>query len=99
MADGAPRGGGWAPILLVGLFAGVWVDRVRRRPVMIATDLGRAALLLVIPVAAVAGVLRIELLYAVLLLTGALTVLFDVAICRCSPRWSRPIASSKPTAS
>jgi MFS family permease len=70
---------GGAPILLVGLFAGVWVDRVRRRPVMIATDLGRAALLLVIPVAAVAGVLCIEILYAVLLLTGALTVLFDVA--------------------
>lgn len=70
---------GGAPILLVGLFAGVWVDRVRRRPVMIATDLGRATLLLVIPVAAVAGVLRIEILYAVLLLTGALTVLFDVA--------------------
>jgi len=70
---------GGAPILLVGLFAGVWVDRVRRRPVMIATDLGRAVLLLIIPLAAVTGVLRIEILYAVLLLTGALTVLFDVA--------------------
>ena len=70
---------GGAPILLVGLFAGVWVDRVRRRPVMIATDVGRAALLLVIPVAAVVGVLRIEILYAVLFLTGALSVLFDVA--------------------
>ena len=70
---------GGAPILLVGLFAGVWVDRVRRRPAMIASDLGRAALLLLIPLAAVAGVLRIEILYAVLLLTGALTVLFDVA--------------------
>jgi MFS family permease len=70
---------GSAPILLVGLFAGVWVDRVRRRPVMIATDLGRAALLLIIPLAAVSGVLRIEILYAVLLSTGALTVLFDVA--------------------
>jgi MFS family permease len=70
---------GGAPILLVGLFTGVWVDRVRRRPVMIATDLGRAGLLLIIPLAAVTGVLRIEILYAVLLLTGALTVLFDVA--------------------
>jgi MFS family permease len=70
---------GGAPILLVGLFAGVWVDRARRRPVMIATDVGRAALLLVIPLAAVAGVLRIEILYAVLFLTGALSVLFDVA--------------------
>src|SRR5215468_835908 len=54
---------GGVPILLVGLFAGVWVDRV----------------LLLIPLAAVAGLLRIEILYAVLLLTGALTVLFDVA--------------------
>ena len=70
---------GSAPILLVGLFAGVWVDRVRRRPVMIAADLGRAALLLLIPLAAVTSVLRMEILYTVLLLTGALTVLFDVA--------------------
>jgi hypothetical protein len=53
------------------------VDRVRRRPVMIATDLGRAVLLLVVPLAAMTGALRIEILYAVLLLTGALTVLFD----------------------
>jgi MFS family permease len=70
---------GSAPVLLVGLFAGVWVDRVRRRPVMIAADLGRAALLLIIPLAAVTGALRMEILYTVLLLTGSLTVLFDVA--------------------
>ena len=70
---------GSAPVLLVGLFAGVWVDRVRRRPLMIATDLGRGVLLLIIPLAAVAGVLRIEILYVVLLLSGTLTVLFDVA--------------------
>ena len=35
-----------APILFVGLFAGVWVDRLRRRPLMIAMDIGRAAILL-----------------------------------------------------
>jgi MFS family permease len=70
---------GSAPVLLVGLFAGVWVDRVRRRPVMIATDLGRALLLSMIPLAFVAGMLRMELLYVVMLLTGSLTVLFDVA--------------------
>ena len=71
---------GTAPILFIGLFAGVWVDRVRRRrAVMIATDVGRALLLLTVPLAAMAGVFRIEILYAVLLLTGALTVLFDVA--------------------
>jgi MFS family permease len=70
---------GSVPTLLVGLFAGVWVDRLRRRPAMIAADAGRAALLLTIPLASVAGVLRIEILYAVALLVGGLTVLFDVA--------------------
>jgi MFS family permease len=70
---------GSAPILLVGLFAGVWVDRLRRRPLMIAADVGRAALLLLIPLAAAAGTLRMEILYVVALSTGALSVLFDVA--------------------
>jgi MFS family permease len=44
-----------APFLLIGLFAGVWVDRLRRRPVLIAADLGRALLLATIPLAAFAG--------------------------------------------
>jgi MFS family permease len=70
---------GSAPSLLVGLFAGVWVDRLRRRSLMIAADVGRAALLLLIPFAAAAGTLRMEILYAVALSTGALSVLFDVA--------------------
>lgn len=70
---------GTAPTLLVGLFAGVWVDRLRRRPVMIAADIGRAALLATIPLAAAASVSRIEVLYAVALSIGALNVLFDVA--------------------
>lgn len=65
--------------LLVGLIAGVWVDRMRRRPVMIATDLGRAVLLVTIPVAAALGVLRIEQLYAVEFLAGAMTMVFVVA--------------------
>jgi MFS family permease len=70
---------GAAPALLLGLLAGVWVDRRRRRPIMIAADLGRAALLLLIPAAALLGALRIELLYAVALLSGTLTLLFEVA--------------------
>src|SRR5262252_6718901 len=69
---------GSAPTLIVGLFAGVWVDRLRRRPLMITADLGRALLLLSIPLASVLNVLRIELLYVVALSAGGLTVLFDV---------------------
>lgn len=59
-------------VLLVGLFAGAWVDRVRRRPLLIAADGIRAALLFSIPVAYLAGVLRIEQLYVVVFLGGGL---------------------------
>lgn len=68
-----------APVLLVGMFAGVWVDRVRRRPLLIGADLGRAALLLCIPLLALLGSLRIEFLFAVAAAVGTLTVLFNVA--------------------
>ena len=70
---------GALPALLFGLFAGVWIDRLRRRPLLIAADLGRAALLLAIPLAAALGALRIEYLYAVVFLNGSLTLVFDVA--------------------
>jgi MFS family permease len=65
--------------LLVGLIAGAWVDRLRRRPLLIADDLARAALLLWIPLAHALGVLRIEQLYVLAFLQAALTVLFDAA--------------------
>ncbi|MCO8275981.1 MFS transporter [Actinoplanes sp. TRM 88003] len=64
--------------LLIGLPAGAWLDRRRKRPVMIAADLIRAALLLLVPLAWWAGGLSIWLLYAVALGHGLLTVLFDV---------------------
>jgi len=66
-------------VLAIGLFVGVWVDRVRRRPLLIATDLGRAFILGTIPLAALFGVLHIEQLYAVAALTGMFTVIFNVA--------------------
>ena len=69
----------FAPFLLLSLFAGVWVDRLRRKPILIVADIGRALLLGSIPLAAVLGVLRIEQLYVVGFCTGILTVLFDVA--------------------
>src|SRR6478752_1211150 len=65
--------------LLVGFFAGAWVDRLSRRPVLIATDLARALLLLSIPVAFVAGVLRIEQLYLVVFIESCLAAFFDAA--------------------
>jgi MFS family permease len=68
-----------APFLLFGLLAGVWVDRLRCRSVMVAADLGRAVLLGSIPVAALLGVLTMEQLYVVGFLAGILTVFFDVA--------------------
>jgi MFS family permease len=68
-----------APFLLVSLFAGVWVDRIRRRPVLIVTDLGRAAALATLPIASAFGWLSLAQLYAVALVTGTLTVFFDVA--------------------
>src|SRR5262249_62191304 len=68
-----------APSLLVGLFAGVWVDRYRRRMLLIAGDLGRALLLATIPLAASLGLLSIVQLYVTGFLSGVLTVFFDIA--------------------
>jgi MFS family permease len=68
-----------AAVLAIGLFVGVWVDRVRRRPLLIATDLGRAFILGTVPLAALFGVLHIEQLYVVAALTGMFTVIFNVA--------------------
>lgn len=65
--------------LLIGLPAGAWVDRMRKRSVMISTDLTRALFLLTVPVAWWADLLTIWWLYAVALVHGVLTVFFDVA--------------------
>ncbi|RII08724.1 enterobactin exporter EntS [Streptomyces sp. YIM 130001] len=67
------------PALLLNLPAGAWADRrPRRRYVMIATDLARAALLISLPVAYAFDSLTLVQLYAVAFSIGALTVLFDV---------------------
>jgi MFS family permease len=67
------------PHLIFGLPAGVWVDRLSRRRVLIVADLGRALLLRAIPLLSVLGVLRIEHLYVVAMLAGVLTLLSDTA--------------------
>lgn len=68
-----------APRALVAWMSGGWVDRQRRRPLLIGTDLVRAVALLAIPAAALAGLLSLPLLCAVAVVTGAATVLFEIA--------------------
>lgn len=82
-ADAAQMGwlsmAGLLPALLFSLPAGAWADRRgRRRAVMIAADLGRAALMASIPVAYALGGLTLAQLYAVAFAVGALAVVFDV---------------------
>src|SRR5438309_10693356 len=66
-------------VLIVGLFAGAWVDRLRRRPLLIAADAIRAVLLFSIPIAYAAQVLRIEQLYVVAFVEACFGALFDAA--------------------
>lgn len=65
--------------LIVGLFAGAWVDRLRRRPIMIGADIGRAVLLASIPVAFIANALGMTQLVVVAFLAAVLSTIFDVA--------------------
>jgi MFS family permease len=69
----------YVPWLLVGMFAGVWVDRLRRRPLMIAADLGRAVLLALIPLAAILGHLKMWHLFVIGFLVGIGNVFFEIA--------------------
>jgi Na+/melibiose symporter-like transporter len=65
--------------LTVGLVAGAWVDRLPRRPIMIAADLGRALLLASVPASALLHVLGMPQLYGVAFLFAAMSTIFEVA--------------------
>ena len=67
------------PFILLSLPAGVWVDRLRRRPILIVADLGRAVAIASIPVAFYFDALTIWQLYIVGFINGCFTVFFDVA--------------------
>ncbi len=70
---------GFLPFILFALPAGVWVDRLRRRQILIVGDSARAALLALIPILWAAGVLQIWHLLVLEFVIGIFTVFFDVA--------------------
>ena len=70
----------WLPSLLFAMHAGAWADRFgRRRILMIAADIGRAALLTSIPVCYALDVLTLTQLYGVAFGGGTLSILFTVS--------------------
>jgi MFS family permease len=75
---GIVNAAGTLAFALIGLPAGAWIDRWRRRPVLVAADLSRSVLLLSIPVAGWLGRLTLAQLIVVCLLAGGARVFFDV---------------------
>jgi MFS family permease len=75
---GILRAIGSAAAVIVGLFVGVMVDRVSRKALLIFTDLGLAFLAALIASTAYSGVLRIEYLYVIQFLTGALSITSEI---------------------
>ncbi|MEU4606360.1 MFS transporter [Kribbella sp. NPDC023972] len=69
----------WLPYLLLGLVAGVIVDRYRRQPLLVGADLARAVVLGIIPLAAMLDVLSLPLLVAIVLVFGTLSLAYDAA--------------------
>jgi MFS family permease len=69
----------WLPYLLFGLIAGVIVDRYRRKPLLVGTDLGRAVLLCAIPLLYVLDMLSLPALLIVVAAVGSLSLFFDAA--------------------
>lgn len=69
----------YAPVIMFSLLAGVWLDRTRRHRILVATTVARAAVILLIPLAAGTSLLSLPLLYAVVFLMGTLNLVFEVA--------------------
>ncbi|MFH0244289.1 MFS transporter [Streptomyces sp. HK10] len=76
---GLLRASGTAPTLVIMLFVGVWVDRLRRRPLLIASNLFQAAVLMLLTALALSGSLSFVMLATAALALGAAGVVFEVA--------------------
>lgn len=80
----------WLPYLLVGVFVGVFVDRTRRRPLLVTTDLARGVLLAAIPALALAHRLSVAVLAAFMVVFGLASVVHDAASQSLLPRLVPP---------
>lgn len=80
------RGADFVPHLLFGLFAGVWIDRARRQPILVGADLGRAVLLATIPLATLLGVVSFPQLWVVVFAVSTLTACSSLAAVSLLPR-------------
>jgi predicted MFS family arabinose efflux permease len=67
----------FVPYLLFGLVLGALADRIDRKRMMLLTDVGRAAVIVVLPVLALSGALRVEDIYAVAFVQSTLGILFN----------------------
>ncbi len=96
---GLVQAAGVAPYLVVGLFVGVLADRVRRKPLLVGTDLGRAVVLVGVSLLAVTGALTIPMLAGLMVIFGLLSVLNAAAhqslLPRLVPRGLLPRANAR----
>jgi len=88
----------WAPYLVVGLLVGVLADRVRRKPLLVSTDLARALVLAAVPVLALTQNLSVVVLAGLMAIFGLLSVCNDAAhqsfLPRLLPRTALPRANA-----
>ena len=89
----------WLPYMIFGLLAGVIIDRMRRRPVLVITDLARGLLLVAIPLLALAGALSVPTLIIFMIIFGTMSVANDAAsqsiLPRLVPRQQLPAANAR----
>jgi MFS family permease len=83
---GLVNGARWLPYLVLGLLAGVIIDRVRRRPVLVLTDFGRGVLLVAIPLLALADRLSVLVLVIFMVIFGLFSLLHDAGSQSLLPR-------------
>ncbi|HEY9290310.1 MAG TPA: MFS transporter [Microlunatus sp.] len=76
----------WLPYMIFGLLAGVIIDRMRRRPVLVITDLARGVLLVAIPLLALSGTLSVPTLIIFMIIFGTMSVANDAASQSILPR-------------